>query len=109
MSTQANVVNIAFGDYSGGILGQESELNVVKEGIAAIHAKVTILLALKIFWHYQALLWTDCQSQFLSKGGLVKIALGGALYSMGQYVTSVEDALNFAEQMQAGLSQKRIE
>ena len=39
----------------------------------------------------------------------MKIALGGALYSMGQYVTSVEDALNFAEQMQAGLSQKRIE
>ena len=43
MSTQANVVNIAFGDYSGGILGQESDVNVVKEGIEAIHAKVTNL------------------------------------------------------------------
>ena len=68
MSTQANVVNIAFGDYSGGILGQESEVNVVKEGIAAIHAKVTILLPFKIFWHYQALLWTDCQSHFFPRG-----------------------------------------
>ena len=36
-----------------------------------------------------------------SKGGVVKIALGGALFSMGQYVTSPEDALRFAEQMQA--------
>lgn len=68
----ANVVNIAFGDYSGGILGQEADDRVVREGIDAIHAK----------------------------GGLVKIALGGALYSMGQYVTSVEDAARFAEQMQ---------
>merc|ERR1719384_1261785 len=48
--TGANVVNIAFGDYSGGILGQESDESVVRDGIAAIHAK----------------------------GGLVKIALGGA-------------------------------
>jgi len=69
----ANVVNIAFGDYSGGIIGQESDDNVVREGIEAIHAK----------------------------GGVVKIALGGALFSMGQYVTSPEDALRFAEQMQA--------
>jgi len=68
----ANVVNIAFGDYSGGILGQEADDRVVREGIDAIHAK----------------------------GGLVKIALGGALYSMGQYVTSVEEAKRFAEQMQ---------
>ena len=37
----------------------------------------------------------------VQKGGLVKIALGGALYSMGQYVTSVEEAKRFAEQMQA--------
>ena len=37
----------------------------------------------------------------VQKGGLVKIALGGALYSMGQYVTSVEEAARFAEQMQA--------
>jgi len=71
--TGANVVNIAFGDYSGGILGQESDESVVREGIAAIHAK----------------------------GGLVKIALGGALFSMGQHVTSPQDALHFAEQMQA--------
>ena len=33
----------------------------------------------------------------------MKIALGGALFSMGQYVTSPDDALHFAEQMQAGL------
>ena len=39
-STQANVVNIAFGDYSGGIVGQESEEEVVRDGIAAIHSKV---------------------------------------------------------------------
>ena len=37
----------------------------------------------------------------VQKGVLVKIALGGALYSMGQYVTSVEEAKRFAEQMQA--------
>jgi len=73
--TGANVVNIAFGDYSGGILGQESDEKVVKDGIAAIHAK----------------------------GGLVKIALGGALFSMGQHVTSPDDALHFAEQMQAAV------
>ena len=39
-STQANVVNIAFGDYSGGIVGQEAEEKVVRDGIAAIHSKV---------------------------------------------------------------------
>ena len=33
----------------------------------------------------------------------MKIALGGALFSMGQHVTSPDDALHFAEQMQAGL------
>ena len=40
---------------------------------------------------------------YFPKGGLVKIALGGALFSMGQHVTSPDDALHFAEQMQAGL------
>ena len=39
-SIQANVVNIAFGDYSGGIVGQEAEEKVVRDGIAAIHSKV---------------------------------------------------------------------
>ena len=36
------------------------------------------------------------------QGGLVKIALGGALYSMGQYVTDVGQATQFAEAMQVG-------
>ena len=52
VSTQANVVNIAFGDYSGGILGQESDESVVKEGIAAVHAKVTIILLAFSFMKY---------------------------------------------------------
>ena len=38
-------MNIAFGDYSGGILGQESDESVVREGIAAIHAKVLTFLS----------------------------------------------------------------
>ena len=33
-------MNIAFGDYSGGIVGQESDDTVVREGIEVIHAKV---------------------------------------------------------------------
>ena len=37
-------MNIAFGDYSGGIIGQESDDNVVREGIEAIHAKVLTLI-----------------------------------------------------------------
>ena len=41
---QANVVNIAFGDYSGGLLGQEADEKVVREGIEAIHAKVYKLI-----------------------------------------------------------------
>ena len=41
---QANVVNIAFGDYSGGLLGQEADEKVVREGIEAIHAKVSKLI-----------------------------------------------------------------
>ena len=51
--------------------------------------------------HFKA----DCILYFSSspKGGLVKIALGGALFSMGQHVTSPQDALHFAEQMQVGL------
>ena len=44
---------------------------------------------------------------YFPKGGLVKIALGGALFSMGQHVTSTEDALHFAEQMQAGQKDKK--
>lgn len=68
-----NLVNIAFGDYSGGIAGQEAREEVIREGIEAVH----------------------------QKGGLVKIALGGALYSMGQYVTDVGQAAQFAEAMQA--------
>ena len=45
---QANVVNIAFGDYSGGLLGQEADEKVVREGIEAIHAKVSKLIILTL-------------------------------------------------------------
>ena len=44
LSSQANVVNIAFGDYSGGILGQEADDRVVREGIDTIHAKVPMMI-----------------------------------------------------------------
>ena len=36
-----NVVNIAFGDYSGGISGHGSTDVIIREGISAIHEKVT--------------------------------------------------------------------
>ena len=36
-----NVVNIAFGDYSGGIGGHDSTEEIIREGITAIHAGVS--------------------------------------------------------------------
>merc|ERR1712179_158929 len=69
----ANLINIAFGDYSGGVGGHEATDEIIREGIEAIHAK----------------------------GGLVKIALGGALFNMGAYVSTVEEATEFAEKMLA--------
>jgi len=66
-----NIVNIAFGDYSGGVTGHEATDEIIKNGIKAIH----------------------------QKGGFVKIALGGAKYSMGFHVTSVEAAAEFARKM----------
>lgn len=48
----------AFGDYSGGLAGIECEDWNVREGIEAVHAK----------------------------GGKVKVAYGGALYSMSAHV-----------------------
>jgi len=66
-----NLINISFGDYSGGTGGHESTDAIIKEGIEAIHAK----------------------------GGLVKIALGGALYSMGAYITTPAQATQFCEKM----------
>ena len=53
-SSGANIVNIAFADYTGGFNGIECNVSMVKEGIEAVH----------------------------QNGGLVKLALGGALYSM---------------------------
>jgi len=69
----SNLINIAFGDYSGGVGGHETTDEIIREGIKAIHAK----------------------------GGLVKIALGGALYNMGAYIKTVEQATEFAEKMLA--------
>jgi len=69
----SNLINIAFGDYSGGVGGHETTDEIIREGIKAIHAK----------------------------GGLVKIALGGALYNMGAYIKTVEEATEFAEKMLA--------
>merc|ERR1711934_396149 len=69
----ANLINIAFGDYSGGVGGHEATDEIIREGIEAIHAK----------------------------GGLVKIALGGALFNMGANVSTVEEATEFAEKMLA--------
>ena len=50
----------AFADYSGGLAGIECEDSNVREGIEAIHAQ----------------------------GGKVKVAYGGALYSMSNHVQS---------------------
>ena len=36
-----NVINIAFGDYSEGISGHETTEEIIKEGVRAIHDKVT--------------------------------------------------------------------
>jgi len=66
-----NLVNIAFGDYSGGVAGHEATEDIIRKGIQAIH----------------------------QKGGFVKIALGGAKYSMSFHVHSVEDATEFAKKM----------
>ena len=35
------MVNIAFGDYSGGIAGHDSTEEIIREGITAIHAGVS--------------------------------------------------------------------
>jgi len=66
-----NLVNIAFGDYSDGISGHESTDSIIRDGIKAIH----------------------------EKGGYVKIALGGALYSMSSHITSELEATKFAESL----------
>jgi len=66
-----NLVNIAFGDYSGGVAGHEATEEMIRKGIEAIH----------------------------QKGGYAKIALGGAKYSMSFHVHSVEDATDFAKKM----------
>jgi len=66
-----NLVNIAFGDYSDGISGHESTDEIIRDGIEAIH----------------------------EKGGYVKIALGGALYSMSSHITSELEATKFAESL----------
>merc|ERR1711942_170905 len=68
-----NLINISFGDYSGGIGGHESTEAIIREGIQAIH----------------------------DKGGLVKIALGGALYSMGAYIQTPAQATAFCDDMKA--------
>ena len=36
-----NVINIAFGDYSEGISGHETTEEIIKEGVRAIHDKVS--------------------------------------------------------------------
>jgi len=64
-----NIVDLSFGDYSPGLGGLEAPLDIITEGIAAIHAA----------------------------GGLVKVAYGGALYSMSQYVKTEEDAVQFCK------------
>jgi len=68
-----NLINIAFGDYSGGVGGHESTDEIIRNGIDAIH----------------------------QMGGFVKIALGGALYSMGGHVANEAQAKEFAEKMAA--------
>ena len=35
------MVNIAFGDYSGGITGHGSTDDIIREGVTAIHAAVS--------------------------------------------------------------------
>ncbi|TRY69348.1 hypothetical protein TCAL_06924 [Tigriopus californicus] len=67
----ANYIDIAFGDYSGGFGGVEVNDSVIREGIEAIHAK----------------------------GGKVKIAYGGALYSMQIYIQNQMQAMAFAQSL----------
>ncbi len=50
---------IAFGDYSGGFGGTETDESVIIDGIQEIH----------------------------NKGAKAKLAFGGALYSMASYIT----------------------
>ena len=37
-----NLVNIAFGDYSGGVAGHEATEQIIRKGIEAIHDKVDV-------------------------------------------------------------------
>merc|ERR1712180_506268 len=68
-SSGVNIIDLSFGDYSPGLGGLEAPEEIIRAGIEAIHAA----------------------------GGLVKIAYGGALYSMSQYIQSVDDAKTFCK------------
>jgi len=65
----ANIVNIAFADYTGGLNGIECNISNVVAGIEAVH----------------------------QAGGLVKVAYGGALYSMSFSVTDQLSAEVFCD------------
>jgi len=65
----ANIINIAFADYSGGLNGIESNISNVVEGIEAVH----------------------------NAGGLVKVAYGGALFSMSSAVSDEATAEQFCD------------
>jgi len=68
-SSGVNVIDLSFGDYSPGLGGLEAPEEIIRAGIEAIHAA----------------------------GGLVKIAYGGALYSMSQYIQTLDDAKTFCK------------
>merc|ERR1711976_1045434 len=76
-----NVVNIAFGDYKQGISGHEATDEILTDGITAIH----------------------------DKGGYVKIALGGAMYSMSNHIHSVEDAARYAETLSQDVTKYHLD
>jgi len=65
----ANIVNIAFADYTGGLNGIECNISNVVAGIEAVHLA----------------------------GGRVKVAFGGALYSMSFAVNDQASAEEFCE------------
>lgn len=80
-SNGVNVVELSFGDYSGGLGGLEAPEDVIIEGIEAIHAA----------------------------GGLVKMALGGALYSMSGHIHNTQDASNFCKDLKETFAKYHID
>jgi len=76
-----NVVELSFGNYGPGLGGLEAPEDVIREGIKAIH----------------------------DAGGIVKMAFGGALYSMSEYIKNEQDAVEFCKNLKVTFDEYGID